>query len=193
MDGVLCDFDEGYKNATKSLKGDELKEDEIDLLKIFPNFKKNGISTDEANALGKSYFWKIFRASVGKNEKEFWANLPWQPGGQELWKAISPYTPNILSSPAIDFSLPPDQQLNPEYNQAIQGKKEWIAKNLTNVGEEIFVPAVQKATFAAPNHILIDDLEKNITAWEANGGIGILHKNLPDTLKKLETLKLYNV
>jgi len=168
MDGVLCDFDLGYKELT-------------------------GISTAEANTKGKTYFWELFRKGAGKNEKSFWSNLPWQPGGQELWKAISPYTPNILSSPAIDFSLPPDQQLSPEYNQAIQGKKEWISKNLTNVGKEIFVPAVKKATFAAPNHILIDDLEKNITAWEVNGGIGILHKNLPDTLKKLETLKLYNV
>jgi len=168
MDGVLCDFDLGYEKLT-------------------------GISTAEANTKGKSYFWELFRKGASKNEKDFWSNLPWQPGGRELWKAISPHTPNILSSPAIDFSLPPDQQLSPEYNQAIQGKKEWISKNLTNVGEEIFVPAVQKATFAAPNHILIDDLEKNITAWEANGGIGILHKNLPDTLKKLETLKLYNV
>lgn len=168
MDGVLCDFDLGYERLT-------------------------GMSTTEANAKGKSYFWELFRKGVGKNEKEFWANLPWQPGGQELWKAISPYTPNILSSPAIDFSLPPDQQLSPEYNQAIQGKKEWISKNLTNVGEEIFVPAVQKATFAAPNHILIDDMKKNTDAWEASGGIAILHKNLSDTLKKLETLKLYNV
>ena len=168
MDGVLCDFDLGYEKLT-------------------------GISTAEANTKGKSYFWELFRKGAGKNEKDFWSNLPWQPGGRELWKAISPHTPNILSSPAIDFSLPTDQQLSPEYNQAIQGKKEWISKNLTNVGKEIFVPAVQKATFAAPNHILIDDLEKNITAWEANGGIGILHKNLPDTLKKLETLKLYNV
>ena len=168
MDGVLCDFDLGYRELT-------------------------GVSTVEANTKGKTYFWELFRKGAGKNEKSFWSNLPWQPGGQELWKAISPYTPNILSSPAIDFSLPPDQQLSPEYNQAIQGKKEWISKNLTSVGKEIFVPAVQKATFAAPNHILIDDLEKNITAWEANGGIGILHKNLPDTLKKLETLKLYNV
>ena len=168
MDGVLCDFDLGYRELT-------------------------GVSTAEANTKGKTYFWELFRKGAGKNEKSFWSNLPWQPGGQELWKAISPYTPNILSSPAIDFSLPPDQQLSPEYNQAIQGKKEWISKNLTNVGKEIFVPAVQKATFAASNHILIDDLEKNITAWEANGGIGILHKNLPDTLKKLETLKLYNV
>jgi phosphopantetheine adenylyltransferase len=168
MDGVLCDFDLGYEKLT-------------------------GISTAEANTKGKSYFWELFRKGVGKNEKEFWANLPWQPGGQELWKAISPYTPNILSSPAIDFNLPSNQQLDPEYNQAIQGKKEWIAKNLSNVGEEIFVPAVQKATFAAPNHILIDDMKKNTDAWEAAGGIAISHKNLSDTLRRLETLKLYNV
>ena len=168
MDGVLCDFDLGYKDLT-------------------------GKSTDEANNIGKSYFWKIFRKSVGENEKEFWANLNWQPGGEKLWETISPYNPNILSSPAIDFSLPQDQQLNPDFNQAIQGKKEWIAKNLSNVGREIFVPAIQKSAFAKPNRILIDDMEKNINAWEANGGIGILHKNLSDTLEKLETLKLYNV
>jgi len=168
MDGVLCDFDLGYKDLT-------------------------GKSTDEANAIGKSYFWKLFRESVGENEKEFWANLNWQPGGEKLWETISPYNPNILSSPAIDFSLPQDQQLNPDFNQAIQGKKEWITKNLSNVGKEIFVPAIQKSAFARPNRILIDDMEKNINAWEANGGIGILHKNLSDTLEKLKTLKLYNV
>jgi hypothetical protein len=186
MDGVLCDFDEGYKNETKSLKGDELKEDKIDLLKIFPNFKKNGISTDEANALGKSYFWKIFRKSVGENEKEFWANLEWQPGGKELWGYIEKYKPNILSSPAIDFNLPQDQQLNPDFNQAIQGKKMWIAKNLSNVGKEIFVPAVQKSAFAKPNRILIDDMQKNIDAWNAAGGEAILHTSTTETLTILK-------
>ena len=98
MDGVLCDFDQGYKDIT-------------------------GKSTDEANAEGKSYFWKLFRESVGKNEKAFWANLPWQSGGQELWNYIKSSNPNILSAPSVDFSLPQDQQLNPEFNQAIQGKK----------------------------------------------------------------------
>jgi hypothetical protein len=161
MDGVLCDFDLGYEKLT-------------------------GMSTAEANAKGKSYFWELFRKGVGKNEKDFWSNLPWQPGGEKLWKTIQKYQPNILSSPAVDFSLPSNQQLSPEYNQAIQGKKEWIAKNLTNVGEEIFVPAVQKAKFAAPNHILIDDMEKNITAWKAAGGIGILHKNATDTINTLK-------
>ena len=174
MDGVLCDFDEGYKNATKSLKGDNGK----------PKFP-NGISTKEANAKGKKYFWELFRESVGENEKDFWANLPWQPGGENLWTFISPYNPNILSSPAINFSKPQDQQLDPNYNEAIIGKKEWINKNLYNVGKEIFVPASQKVDSVAPNHILIDDMKKNTDAWEAAGGIAILHKNYATTKKIL--------
>ena len=160
MDGVLCDFDEGYKYLTEK-------------------------STDEANAKGKKYFWELFRESVGENEKDFWANLPWQPGGENLWTFISPYNPNILSSPAINFSKPQDQQLDPNYNEAIIGKKEWINKNLYNVGEEIFVPAFQKADSVAPNHILIDDMKKNTDAWEAAGGIAILHKNYATTKKTL--------
>ena len=165
MDGVLCDFDQGYKDIT-------------------------GKSTDEANAEGKSYFWKLFRESVGKNEKAFWANLPWQSGGQELWNYIKSSNPNILSAPSVDFSLPQDQQLNPEFNQAIQGKKEWIAKNISGVNEEIFVPASQKSSFATSKHILIDDMRKNIDAWKAAGGKAILHTSTANTIQQLQKLGL---
>ena len=160
MDGVLCDFDKGYADLTD-------------------------MSTQEANAIGKSYFWKLFREKLKEKnikEKDFWANLEWQSGGKELWAYIKPHTPNILSAPAVDFSLPSDEQLSPEKNQAIQGKKEWIAKNLSGVGEEIFVPAPQKATYAGPKSILIDDMEKNIKAWRASSGKAILHTSAPKTL-----------
>ena len=164
MDGVLCNFDQGYANLTD-------------------------MSTQEANAIGKSYFWKLFREKLKEKnikEKDFWANLEWQPGGEDLWKHIKQYTPNILSAPAVDFSLPSDQQLSPDYNEAIQGKKEWIAKNLSGVGEEIFVPAPQKATYAGPKNILIDDMKKNTDAWRANGGKAILHTSSLETLKTLK-------
>jgi hypothetical protein len=161
MDGVLCDFDQGYKDLT-------------------------GESTDEANAEGKSYFWKLFRESVRENEKDFWANLPWQSGGQELWNYIKSSNPNILSAPSVDFSLPQDQQLNPEFNQAIQGKKNGLLKILMDVNEEIFVPASQKSSFATSKHILIDDMQKNIDAWRAAGGRAILHTS---TAKQLNNYK----
>jgi hypothetical protein len=164
MDGVLCDFDKGYEDLT-------------------------GVSTQKANEESKSSFWKRFRDSLKEKdikEKDFWANLKWQPGGEKLWDSIQKYNPNILSAPAVDFSLPSDQQLSPDYNEAIQGKKEWIAKNLSGVGEEIFVPAPQKASYANPKSILIDDMKKNVDAWRSSGGKAILHKSL---LKTLEILK----
>jgi len=164
MDGVLCNFDQGYADLTD-------------------------MSTQEANAVGKSYFWELFREKLEEKnikEKDFWANLKWQPGGKELWSHIQQYTPNILSSPAVDFSLPYDEQLSPEKNQAIQGKKEWISRNLSSVGEEIFVPAPQKATYAGPKNILIDDMEKNTDAWKASGGKAILHTSAPKTLEILK-------
>jgi hypothetical protein len=170
MDGVLCNFDLGYEKLTD-------------------------MSTAKANSYSKSFFWDLFRKKLdekGVKERDFWANLPWQPGGQKLWETIAPYMPNILSAPAIDFSLPFDEQLSPEKNEAIIGKKMWIAKNLYNVNEEIFVPAPKKATYADPTHILIDDMEKNITAWDAAGGIGILHKSTPITLNILTTKYGFN-
>jgi TFIIF-interacting CTD phosphatase-like protein len=81
-------------------------------------------------------------------------------------------------------------KLNPEFNQAIQGKKEWIAKNISGVNEEIFVPASQKSSFATSKHILIDDMQKNIDAWRAAGGKAILHTSSPKTI---EALKKYNL
>jgi hypothetical protein len=164
MDGVLCNFDKGYEDLT-------------------------GVSTQEANQESKSSFWKRFRDSLNEKnikEKDFWANLEWQPGGKELWNYIQQYNPNILSAPAVDFSLPSDEQLSPEKNQAIQGKKEWIAKNLSGVGEEIFVPAPQKALYANPKSILIDDMKKNTDAWRASSGKAIHHTSASETLKILK-------
>jgi hypothetical protein len=135
-------------------------------------------------------FGNFLEKALEKNEKDFWANLPWQPGGEELWNYIKSSSPNILSAPAVDFNLPQDQQLNPEFNQAIQGKKEWISKHLNGVNKEIFVPASQKSTFATSKHILIDDMQKNIDAWKAAGGKAILHTSSPKTI---EDLKKYDL
>jgi hypothetical protein len=102
----------------------------------------------------------------------------------------NPLTQIYLSAPSIDFSLPQDQQLNPEFNQAIQGKKEWIAKNISGVNKEIFVPASQKSSFATSKHILIDDMQKNIDAWKAAGGKAILHTSTSNTIEQLQKLGL---
>lgn len=74
MDGVLVDFEKGYKELTG-----------IDT--------KNYVKGDEA-------FWQ----PISEAGAEFWANLPWMPDGKTLWDYIKKYKPNILSAPSRDPS-----------------------------------------------------------------------------------------
>ena len=74
MDGVLVDFEKGYKDLT-------------------------GVDTKQFPKGDKSFWQPISDAGA-----EFWANLPWMPDGKELWNYIKKYKPNILSSPSQDPS-----------------------------------------------------------------------------------------
>ena len=45
-----------------------------------------------------------------------------------------------------------------------------------------------KAVYATPRSILIDDTVAVIQNWERHGGIGVLHTSYEDTVKQLETI-----
>ena len=80
LDGVLVDFDKGYKDLT-------------------------GVTTKHADAQGKEVFWDTFRyglKSKGISEYEYWKDLEWMPDGQSLWNFIKNYDPYILSAPSRD-------------------------------------------------------------------------------------------
>jgi len=167
MDGVLVDFDEGYKQLT-------------------------GMSTQHVNAQDKSNFWKAFRQGlVDKDisEESFWTNLDWQPGGKELWDYIAPYKPYVLTAPAVNFDLPDDQRYSQEYNESMKGKLNWVQR-LPNMRKVYFAAAKNKPKFARPNHILIDDRKDTIDAWNANGGIGILYQSAQQVIEDLKELGL---
>lgn len=72
MDGVLVDFDKGYKDLT-------------------------GMTPKEAELkLGQDGFWKpLDQAGV-----KFWLYLKWMPDGKALWQYIRPYKPLLLSAPS---------------------------------------------------------------------------------------------
>jgi hypothetical protein len=167
MDGVLVNFDEGYKQLT-------------------------GMSTHHADAQGKKDFWKLFRQSLkDKNisEESFWADLDWQPGGKELWDFISPYNPYVLTAPAVNFDFPEELRYDRDVNESILGKLDWV-KRLPNMRKIYFAAAKNKAKFAGPNNILIDDRKDTIDAWNAKGGIGILHTTAASTIAQLKELGL---
>ena len=167
MDGVLVDFDKGYKDLT-------------------------GLSTKQADAQGKSEFWKLFGKSLKEkniSDKSYWANLDWMPDGKQLWSYISPYNPYVLTAPSVNFDIPFEDRYKLENNESMQGKTEWVQR-LPNMRKLYFRSAGRKADFAGPNKILIDDRKDTIDSWNANGGIGILHTSTANTIKQLQDLGL---
>lgn len=148
MDGVLVDFEKGYKELT-------------------------GIDTKQY-VKGDAAFWQ----PISDEGASFWANLPWMPDGEELWRYIKKYKPNILSAPSQD----PSSRV---------GKEAWLKMHLKNsYRNAYFASRGNKKMFAAPNKILIDDMKQTIDEWNAAGGIGIHHTSAANTIKELKKLGL---
>jgi len=167
MDGVLVDFDEGYKQLT-------------------------GVTTHHADSQGKDEFWKLFRDGLKNkdiSERSYWANLDWMPDGKQLWDYIKEYNPYVLTAPSVNFDIPFEERYKLENNESMQGKTEWVQR-LPNMKKIYFRSAGRKADFAGPGKILIDDRKDTIDSWNANGGIGILHTSAANTIKQLQELGL---
>jgi len=74
MDGVLCDFEDRFKEFT-------------------------GMSCREyENKYGTKAFWD----AIGKEGVEYWSKMPWMVDGKQLWDYIAKYNPTMLSAPSWD-------------------------------------------------------------------------------------------
>ena len=72
LDGVLIDFNQGYKDLT-------------------------GIVLNKDEHRSDSQFWE----PIKKAGYDFWVNLKWiEPDGHILWEHISKYNPTLLSAPS---------------------------------------------------------------------------------------------
>ena len=149
MDGVLCDFKKSAEKVT-------------------------GKPISQWMYASKSEKWDKI-----KNNKRFWYDLPWQPGGRELWAFISRYNPHILSAHVEETHDP----------NCIPGKSHWARSNLGLGFNRInLVKRVQKQNFANKNSILIDDYRKNTDQFTARGGKGIVHTSTSITIRELKKL-----
>ena len=109
--------------------------------------------------------------------EEWWSNLPWMPGGQELWAYVSQFHPIILSSP--------DER--PGYRDACErGKNKWVQKHLRPQPAAVIITK-DKWKHANKFTILIDDRQKVLIPWEEHGGAGIQH-NAPNTKATIKEL-----
>ncbi len=126
-------------------------------------------------------------SAIGQNPGPVFATMPpWPDALNVLWPYITStgHTVNILSAPIRARMGAP--------TTAGEGKRAWIKKWLKPAPADIIITsAVTKVEYAiagdVPN-ILIDDRVSTVDAWNAAGGIGILH--VPGgssvTIKKLK-------
>jgi hypothetical protein len=95
--------------------------------------------------------------------------------GKQLWSYIKKHSPTILSAPS-------------QSDESKIGKRIWIKRELGNIPT---ILAYDKGKYAHSNGILIDDRKDFIDKWLAGGGIGILHKTTPQTIKELKKLGIF--
>ena len=148
----------------------------VDLDGVLVNFKKAieaiGLKLDDLdNKPGMAW------SRIAKAGENFWAHAPWMKDGKELWDFVKKYNPTILSAPTTA-------------NSSKTGKRIWVKNELGQNIEVILCKKSEKQNYADEKSILIDDFDKNIDQWKSRGGIGILHTNAKDTIRKLKDLGL---
>ncbi len=159
----------------------------VEGIKLFLDM--DGVLTDFTSACeklsGNMMFWysndrELFWKKITSAGIEFWSEMSWMPGGQELHVFLrsSGLCPTILSA------LP-----GPERKKALtnarEGKIKWLRKELGPSYAEaaILCYRPEKALQSGCARVLIDDNSENIREWEEAGGIGILHKNTNRTIR----------
>lgn len=126
------------------------------------------------NQYGTPAFWELIDQKIGL---KFWVGMDWMPQGRKLWDFISPYKPDLLTSPSRD-------------DGSRLGKNLWVKNNLNPKPKVIFAYSKDKQRYANENSILIDDKKSNINEWAAKGGIAIRCKDgdADSVIQKLKEL-----
>ena len=131
--------------------------------------------TPSGDWVNSNEIWTKLRAM---KEPDF-SKLSKLPDADKLWNYIRKYKPKILTATAH-----PVEKNDKE-------KRQWVKKNLTGYnGVYTVVASRNKAKFAWPDAILIDDRTKSIGPWREKGGIGIHHSSADDSIKQLKKLGL---
>lgn len=114
--------------------------------------------------------WQSVRRVAG-----FYAAIPPMADLAELWEAIAPHTPIVLTG--VPASV----------EEAADNKRAWARKHLGSHVEVRCCRSKEKCLHAAPGDILIDDWEKYRHLWLAKGGHWITHRSAAETIRELAT------
>lgn len=129
---------------------------------------------------GKNTFWKV----VNKYPT-FWLDLEPLPDAKILWDYIKD---NFKNPPAVILSAGIGSKIKEQ-------KTQWIRNHIDPSVQVIISPSGVKkpqyiinGTDPQTTHILLDDTDKNITAWENSGKnrIALLHKNAAASIENIK-------
>jgi len=186
MDGVLVDFLAGAVEQVNNCLND-------------PNHWLSDLAEEVRQEVGRDYVTaadlekytesaspaaRRYMYYLVEDDREFWANLPWMEGGQQLWNHISQYAPSILTSPMDKMGK----------KGSLLGKLDWLNKNLGLDTNREVIFAHNKYEYAmdedGSENILIDDFLSKIEPWRDAGGQGIHHQgNASQTIATLEEVR----
>lgn len=163
MDGVLVDMEKGFKAISGGLSPKDYE-------------AKNG----------ENSFWPLIN-----KHPNFWIDLEPLPDAKILWDYIKD---NFKNPPPVILSAG-----NVQKNPTIKTQKEaWIRKHIDPNVRVILAMSGELKPQNIINggdigivHILLDDTEKNIIAWENSGQknrIGIKHKNAADSINLIKDI-----
>jgi phosphoserine aminotransferase len=114
-------------------------------------------------------------------QRKQFEELPKFPGCDELLSFIRNHSEIeveiLTSSGGIKF-----------HEQVKEQKKAWLKKYCIAYKPHVVPGRKHKKDYATPETILIDDTEDVVDSFNSAGGIGILHKDVKETIKTLETL-----
>lgn len=122
--------------------------------------------------------WNVPKA-VGP---DFWANMEWTPGGQAFFRACR----ELCRLYGIELGI----LTAIEIPAGVKGKNLWVHWNTDLDNEHLVIVrhGTDKAKFAAPGRVLVDDTPKNIDAWVSAGGTGVLYTDPHDALAEIMEL-----
>ncbi len=168
MDGVLCDFTRSAVDIinTSIQNKDEFKDTDPELYNLivksenevggFITYKHIGFNSPYRNI-------RVLMNRLVTHNEDFWANLDWIEGGQEIWDKIKDHNPYILSAPMKNSE------------ESMEGKRQWVQKNLKPVPKKIILDddKGKYTKFGDKTGLLIDDRIDNIEDYRDNGGEAI--------------------
>lgn len=155
----------------------------LDLDGVFVDFYSHALAI-----LGRPYASMTGAQAWGILDKvpHLFRDIPPLHDAKELWEGVQAFARCEGAHPRVLSALP---MLTNRLVTAPMDKLTWVRRDMdSNIPVLLVDGGLAKTLAVAPGDILIDDLARNINAWRAAGGIGILHTSAKTTLVELARL-----